>query len=275
MNTARVTVARIDSPLSSSLDQGLGTALNAGWPVERYNRTWRLELGQEIIEAIRRGLALPRRIPGRLGFDKTTGIAPAWDDSEKRFVARSQHDGDVVPFLLRTSDLTVAFQRTSKIRRQSFIGALQLILRDSSDNDAWSVRDLTTDRSWEEFRATAAVVTEVTITVMPTNPGWDGQELFEPYIDEMGGQRARITVTGEELDLDSSPIQQAMTHALENEYGELKANGRTDSGETVRFDSDEPVPALDEVAERTPDGEVGYESLAQVLDEFDEEDKSR
>lgn len=273
MSSARVTIARIESPYMERKDRGLGLALVPGLPIERFNRTWRLEVSREIVAAARDNQSVPALIPGRLGFDKTTGEAPAWDEKEERFVPLRQHDGDVVPFLIRTSDMSVAFQRTSKIKRQSFIGAFQRLLREGSVDDAWLVRDRTTERSWDQFQLETVRVTEVTIVVRPTNPGWAGQELFQPYIDEMGGETARITVRGDDLDINSEPIEQARTHAIEKHYGALEAKGVTESGAPVAFDSDDPVPIIDTSVERGPDGTVSYESLSETLERVDRLDE--
>ena len=267
---ARVTVARIESPYRTRKDKGLGVALVPGLPVDRFNRTWRLEVDRNVMRTLRASERIPSQVRGRLGFDKVTGEAPAWNEDLGQFVPLPQHDGGVVPFLIRTSDLSVAFQRTSKIKRQSFIGALQKLLREGSGNDNWLVRDWATERSWEEFRATAVRVTEVTIIVMPTNPGWAGQKLFQPYIDELGGEKAKITVTGDDLDLDSTPIEQAKTHAIERGYGELEAKGITSTGAAVRFDSDDTVPVIDSSVERGREGEVPYEALQETLERLDE-----
>ncbi|HSH79344.1 MAG TPA: hypothetical protein VLA19_12530 [Herpetosiphonaceae bacterium] len=106
--------------------------------------------------------------------------------------------------------------------------------------------------------------------MLPTNPGWAGQELFQPYIEDLGGDRAKIVVTGDDLDLDSEPIAQARTHALERDYGELEAKGVTGTGATIKFDSDETVPVIEAIVERGAEGEVPYEALQETLDRLDE-----
>lgn len=270
MSTARVTVARIESPYPQRGDKGLGIALVPGLPIDRFNRTWRIEVAPDIVIVARDEQRVPAHIRGRLGYDKTTGEAPAWDEKAARFIPQRQHDGDVVPFVIRTSDLSVAFQRTSKIKRQSFIGAFQKLLREGSQNDGWLVRDRTTTRSWEDFRSKAVRITEVVIVVRPTNPGWAGQELFEPYIEELGGDLAKITVAGEDLNLDSGPVEQAKTHALENDYGALEVKGETADGAPVKFDSDDPVPVLDASVERGAEGDVAYDALEDALRRLDE-----
>lgn len=50
MSSARVTIARIESPYVERKDRGLGLALVPGMPVERFNRTWRLEVSREIVQ---------------------------------------------------------------------------------------------------------------------------------------------------------------------------------------------------------------------------------
>lgn len=271
MRPARVTIARIESPYADRTDKGLGAALVPGLPVERYGRTWRIEIDPTVMQRVRDGDP-PNRMAGRLGYDKTTGEAPAWDEQAERFVPTRQHDGDVVPFLVRLSDLSVAFQRTAKIRRQSFIGALQLLLREGAQSEAWSVVDRTTSRTWAEFERAVEKVTRVRIVIGPTNPGWRGQELFEPYIEDMGGDEAVITIKGDDLDLDSDPIAQARTHAIQHDYGELEVKGVTADGAQVAFDSGDPVPIVDIDVTRDTDGSVDYSALNDALNRMDERD---
>lgn len=275
MAKAKLTVARITSPAIDRPGKGLGDALVPGLPVERFNRTWRLEVSRSVLASLRGAPSktpspAPTMIRGRLGFDKTTGEAPAWDETAEAFVVRTQHDGDVVPFVIRLSDLTVAFQRTSKIHRQSFIGAMQKLLREGGQNDKWKVDDRLTRRAWEEFVTEVTVVTEVRIVVRPTNPGWAGQDLYQPFIDELGGDLATIIVKGDSLDLDSRPLIQAREHAIAHDYGDLTVKGANADGTEVRFDSDDAVPILDTSSDRPPGGEVSHEVLEHALEQADE-----
>lgn len=274
---ARVAVAHIVSPFPDLPGLGLALALEPGFPIERFGRTWRVELGADALGAVqrlRRGTPksaseIPSTLQGRLGFDKTTGVAPAWNEAAKRFEQREQHDGDVVPFVIRLRDLSVAFQRTSKVRRQSFIGALQRILRDASGDPRWKVDDRLTRLSWGQFKAEVSRVTEIAVTVGPTNPGWQGQELFQPFIEEVGAERAKIVMTGDILDIDSRPVDQARVHALDHEYGSLLVKGLTEDNVAMRFNSEDPVPILDTGAERRPDGLVAYETLEAAIEQAD------
>lgn len=280
MPPAKIAVAHIVSPTPELLAGGLGLALGAGVPVERFGRTWRVELrdtGTETLLALRRGLAddagspaeVPPTLSGRLGFDKTTGQAPAWNDRRNQFEVQSQHDGDVVPFVIRLSDLAVSFQRTSKIKRQSFIGAFQKILREVSQDDRWKVEDRLTLISWTQFTEEAERATQITIKVRPTNPGWPGQELLQPYIEETQGEKAKITINGDDLDLDSRPVEQARVHAIDYEYGELEVKGVNEEGIDVTFDSADPVPILDTESERSPDGSVPQRALIDAFAQAD------
>jgi hypothetical protein len=270
MAKARITLAQIQSPVHDRFRHGIGEALIPGLPIIRYGRTWRPEIARDQIDRLRDPDERVEYVTGRLGFDKTTGEAPAWDETSKEFRSRVQHDGDVVPFLLRLSDLTVSFQRTSKIKRQSFIGALQSLLREGSQDDGWKVADLLASIGWTEFKSQVAITQRVTVVVRPTNPGWAGQDLYEPYIEELGGDETKIVVKGNNLNLDSRPIEQARRHAIENGYGELSVEGETQDGSEIAFDSGDPVPLVDTYAERQSDGRVSTESLFEALHRIDE-----
>lgn len=266
MTAGRVTVARIFSPRPERRDRGLARAIVPGLPIDRYGRTWRIEMSRAHLESLRKNARSVTHLRGRLGFDKTTGAAPSWNDKQNAFVEVRQHDGDVVPFSIRLSDLSIAFQRTSKIKRQSFIGSFQRLLREGDGDEGWTVEDLLTKLSYEDFRARAATIEQVTIVVRPTNPGWSGQELFEPYIEALHGEEARITVKGIDLDLDSEPIEQALVHAVDHDYGELMIKAKNEDGIPIQFDSEDPVPVVDQSANRPTGGEVSYDDLEAAIE---------
>lgn len=243
----------------------LQSAIRAGTAAERHGREWRM--GQHSVDEA--------YLYGRLGFMHAHAPTEVWSDTATDFVDEAFPSGFTSPFAVRISDLVVAFQlRSGHIKRQSFAGALQALMRTAS-GDAWQVVPMVRPITFERWRASVSRVTTMSFKLQPPNPNYKGRPLVQSVIKGAGADMVTFVLrAGADdlagLDTEAEFLRQAVSHA-EKGYGKFAAVGeRTDDGgkaSMVHFDGDAGESAVVQVAVDPETGEVAHETLRDEIAE--------
>ena len=262
-DTGKLARARIVPPEQPSLfepDPGgeVRRILVPGASTERYNRIW--HVGRtELEDAI---------LYGRLGFEGS-GFADLWSEDEKDFQETRTPAGVAAPFAIQLSDLRMVFQtRGQDIRVTSFVGAMQGILRDATDQ-IWRIETDRREVTFTQWRSTVDKVTQMRFTVEPPNPNYEGRPDVERLIQGASLSAADIVLRSEDgIVTDADIVAQLLDHA-ERGYGRDVAVGeRTVEGEIVESVYSSELHGETEVivVPANPEtGEVEKDTLRQEL----------
>lgn len=194
----------------------LRSALNAGVPLERYRRLWRFGQTHEVDGCLR----------GHLGYEREKN-ATLWDLTKQDFTKASVPNGAAAPFMIRLSDLTVVFQPKPDLRIDSFIGALQAMIRTQTGETGetgWRVTPLTGEVSFTEWRDHIDLVTRVRLRLTRPGPGTTESGLVAS-IAESGSDLATVELRAAEGLKASAPLVNELARLAEEGYGEFAAKG--------------------------------------------------
>ncbi|HEV2809616.1 MAG TPA: hypothetical protein VGV93_04355 [Acidimicrobiales bacterium] len=256
----RVALARIAAPGAPDTTKErimlLSEALKPGLPVSRYGRDWRLG-------GLRRDGSM---FTGRIGFERARGRNELWDEERQDFFQSVLREGATSPFALNADSMIVAFQLRSspQIKRTSFTGAFQAILREGSQQDDWDVAPLTKETTLDEFVQRVEVVHVFKARLLRPNPDFRNRDRVEQLIEGTNANLLDIAAQNDDgIELDDATVQQAIAHA-DDGHGHYLAKGK-EHGNEVTFDSrtDEAPPEV-----QTPDIDpaTGEVSIAQLED---------
>jgi len=219
---ARLAFAQVErvgaGQLPTDLQQEARDALRAGTQVERHNRLWRMGQVRE-----ERGV-----LYGRIGFEAAGSLTEVWNEAKKDFEDAVFPSGVTSPFGLRLDDLVIVFQlRGNTIRRQSFAGALQALMRIASGS-RWLVEPIQRRVPFSDWQASVERIVEMRFRLERPNPHYGGRDMVESIIEDTGSEMADMVLRASEdsldgLNIDSDFVTQAVEHALL--YGDLKATG--------------------------------------------------
>lgn len=237
----------------------------AGTSAERHNRVW--HMGQSVVT--------DGHLLGRLGFTNASAPTEVWDEAKKDFIDAAFPNGFTSPFVIRISDLTIAFQlRSGQIKFKSFAGAMQALLREAS-HDAWRVEPIVKPVTFDRWRSTVERVVSMSFNLALPNPDFKGRPLLKLAIADAHAQQLRLIAKAdpddlEGLDTDAAFLSQAIQH-VEKGYGGFRAVGeRTDDEgyiRRVKFEDEVGETDVVPVGADPETGEVSYETLTQELDE--------
>ncbi len=261
---AKIARAQIVPPEQLSLmetaNQAVVRALRPGASTVRYRRTWRIGLTSVVPE--------DNVLYSRIGFEGShTTIV--WDDETKDFQPAPSPSGQVVPFAVDLTDLSVAFQtRPPEIKRNSFTGALQGVLRDQTNELDWRVESRIRRVSFDEWRDSVEKVTHLHFRAERPNPNWEGRPDLEDIFNQLGGlDQAEFDFQAEGgINTDASLVRELLAHV--ERYGRGVAVGtRHVDGETVESVMDTEHGEAEEwtVPEEAEAGEVLPEALREEL----------
>ncbi len=229
MRTRTITFAKIARrPGQATLfergfQDDLERALSPEYRVTRYGRTWRF--------------ARPKLIDhfylmGKLGFERlATEAIIRYDDDLEDFVSdiRPSEQGSVSHFAIDLNSQILVFEeRPPDIRRQSFLGALRALLRESDSRfEVETLADVTNFHEWIE---TVERVVRFSAALRRPNPEWRPRtQAIRDLIEPTGADRVDITATVDDpeagkLTVEDSVLGQAVEHASEG-YGQIRAVG--------------------------------------------------
>lgn len=245
----------------------LQRTLVPGVPISRYGRDWRVG-----------GLTLKGSMfTGRIGFERSRGRTELWDDERQDFRLSLLREGATSPFALSAASMIVAFQLRSspQIKRTSFTGALQALLREVSGREDWTVMPLTQETTLEEFTERVEFVSAFRARLLRPNPEYRNRERLEAIIEGTNAEILDIAATSKDegIELDDATVQEAIAHADEG-YGYYVAKGPEDGNE-ITFDSrtDQAPPEIQTPTVDPETGEVATDEL-EAAARGDEEDPS-
>lgn len=263
--TGRVAFGRIvrdaNELPTDSLDE-LRLALAPGTMTERHRRVWRMGQTREDDGVIF----------GRIGFQSRGSVTEVWNAEKNDFEEQVFPSGVTSPFAIRTADFRIAFQlRGGTIRRQSFVGAFQALLREAS-RSRWIVESLRREVAFSEWRHEVDRIVSMRFRLERPNPHYGDRDFVRELVYGTGSAMASILLRTHDddlsgLDVDSDFVSQAVEHA--STYGTFRAVGeRQVDGETERVDWD--LASGGEVQSRTvgadpQTGEVPQAELGQEL----------
>ncbi|MEV7628882.1 hypothetical protein [Actinoplanes sp. NPDC089786] len=129
--------------------------------------------------------------------------------------------------MIRLSDLTVVFQPKPDLRIDSFIGALQAMIRTQTGETGetgWRVTPLTGEVSFTEWRDHIDLVTRVRLRLTRPGPGTTESGLVAS-IAESGSDLATVELRAAEGLKASAPLVNELARLAEEGYGEFAAKG--------------------------------------------------
>jgi hypothetical protein len=266
--SGRIAFGEIAGPTESrdALEQ-FRRAIPAGLPIARYGREWRAS----------RTTVQGQALIGRLGFERQTGTADLWDEDTKDFVSQSLKDGEAVPFAISIAasegPWALAFQiRPPTIKRTSFTGALQELLREATSDSSWIVKAQLDETSWAEWVDAVDRVDSLRFRLELPNPNWQGRESVQHIVEESNACMVDVVLAAKEnstegLRLDEEFVAEAIEHTINQDYGYLKAKGER-GGRQVEFDSrSDTSPPEKRVPADPVTGEVGPSDLREAIDD--------
>lgn len=220
---ARVAFAQIAHSVLGSSDAGsaLEGSIVPGTAIERYDRLWRMG----------RVARSHRKLVGRIGYERAGEVAELWDPELADFKEQRLKEGLTSPFALDLGTLRIAFQlRAGRIRPTSFTGAFQALLNEVAVEPSWRVHTLVDGETFAEWSEHVRRVKRLEIRLERPNPHYGGHDYVERIIEGTHAQLAKLILeaSGEEvagLNLDDDLIRQAIAHALDGDYGTVKAVG--------------------------------------------------
>ncbi|MEV6891014.1 hypothetical protein [Kribbella sp. NPDC051137] len=264
----KVARARIVPPAQPSLltdpGEAVATALSSGLAVERYQRTWRVGGLQRISGAL----------VGRLGFE-STHAEDLWDPEIQDFEEVEVPGGVAAPFAVGVDDLLVVFQiRSPFIRINSFVGALRTLLRESTEQDGWTVEAVQQSQTFAEWRRSVTRVTRLRVRVLRPNPNYEGRPSVENLIESARLSSANLDLRSEDIDTDAEIVRELLDH-VDRGYGDGTVVGQRETVggevETVYTTGMSGSTDLAELPVDPESGEVDRQTLAEELSQLSEE----
>jgi hypothetical protein len=187
--------------------------LRPGKYVLRYDRLWRLA----------RHVTDDGWIFGRLGFEyPDTPAVGLWDEDAKDYL-RVQ-PGQLVRYAIDIEARRVAFELKSQtVRPGTFQGNFQALLNKESPYRWRVMLEGVSQPPWEEWRATIARLTSITIRMKRPNPRYPG-DLVEHMFEDAKLAAATIGARGDDVDLEDSQLLRESFELAQN-YGSINAKG--------------------------------------------------
>ena len=211
---------------------------------------------------------------GRIGFQSKGSVTEVWSAEKNDFEEQVFPNGVTSPFAIRTSDFRIAFQlRGGTIRRQSFVGAFQALLREAT-RSRWTVESLRREVAFSDWQHEVDRIVTLRFRLERPNPHYGDRDFVRGLVSGTGSVMARIVLEAEDddlsgLDVDSEFVSQAVEHA--STYGTFRAVGeRQVEGETERVDWDlagggevqSRIVSADPQTGEVPQAELGQELTA-------------
>jgi len=148
--------------LDRSFEDDLAASLDPSRVTVRYGRQWRVSQPQITSDFV----------SGKFGFvRRSAGSAIRFDEDREDFIVEDAPatQGNFVFYVVHLPSRVVAFEeRLPDIRRQSFIGAMELLLREA--NAYWDLDSLSDEEDFEEWLAGIDLVTRFRATLKRPNP---------------------------------------------------------------------------------------------------------
>ncbi|MGW4942999.1 hypothetical protein ACWEOZ_15600 [Actinoplanes sp. NPDC004185] len=234
-------------------------AFQAGYPLERYRRLWRFGQTHEVNSCIR----------GHLGYGREKNAA-LWDLNKQDFANAPVPNGAAAPFVIRLSDFTVVFQPKPDLRLNSFIGALQAMIRTQTRETGWRVAPLTGEVSFDDWRTQIDLVTRVRFR-MTRSGSEQTQSRLIALLGESGADLASVELRAADGLETSAPLVIELAHLAESGYGEFAAKGLVGQGSgTMREWSSNlgGESIMTEVELEADSGEASWKALDEQLAEI-------
>lgn len=264
----RMAYAVVSEPASypfHDFDGLLMDSLVPGTAVERYNRVWRMG------PVTRRG----RFVQSRLGFQRSGGTAELWDEDAGDFIQRALVEGYTSPFDIDVERKLVAFQvRPGLIEPNSFIGAFEALLDESSAYQGWSVAHVNNAVEFDDWVESKGRIDQILVRLERPNPNYEDRDAVESIVEGANASSVTLRVVAakgdvEGVNLDDPLLSEAIEHAFAG-YGYFTAVAGT-RGSLERWDSRvEGAPPLfmaEGVDPKTK--EVSGEQLQAALESFE------
>lgn len=224
----------------------------AGARATRYNRTWHLT---KILQET------PEYAFARIGFVAEGELSTLrFDEDRQEFVYGAAPSGTVVPFAIRKSDLTIAFQlRAGVVRETTFTGALQDLLRGGSQTSTWLIETFAREVDLASWLKEVTQISQFDATLERPNPHYFDNKALEDLIEEGHLSVVRLSakaLAGESVNLDYPLFEQALDHVA-REYGRAKVVGTSADGvESVWVkQSGQPAKVPASITRTAPGGE--------------------
>lgn len=204
-------------------------SLTPGTQVTRYRRVWRLARISQQGGFVR----------SRIGFEREGATAELWDERAQDFYPAKLLEGATSPFVASLQTGVVAFQiRPGVIRRQTFAGALQALLNESSESVEWRVEDLVREIDWDTWLTQVDRVVEVRVTVERPNPTWGKRRQLRRLVEDTGSRIVTLAAQADPasatgLDVEKDLLGEAIEH-VQAGYGRRSAVGEITDGQTRR-----------------------------------------
>lgn len=233
----------------------LRAALVPGTSVERYGRVWFMGQVQDDGEVL----------TGRIGFEADDGVTEVWDPDEKDFRVLEYPTGTTSPFAVRLSDLQMVFQtRGSVIRVNSFVRAMQGLIRAATNDSEWQVVTTYRQVSYAAWRASVARVTKVRFHLERPNPNYQDRPFVEQLLEGAEAVSSTVQLSNPDgIQADGEIVGQLLDHVsrgygdgtivgvrqtpqgVEESSYETRLNGESDQREVPADDrGDVPPEAL-------------------------------
>lgn len=191
-----------------------------GTSTSRYNRTWLM--GQSRIEQ-------DEFLVGRIGFEADGGVAEVWDSGRQDFTEVAIPSGVTSQFVIDLRDLTMVFQtRGSIIKVNSFIGAMQALLRESTGQD-WTLVTSQRKINFEDWRASVDRITRIRFHIERPNPNYEGRPDVKRLLEGTNAVAGTFELQNPDgLATDGEIVEQLLQHVLMG-YGDASVVGQRDA----------------------------------------------
>ena len=263
----KVTFAKISravgqsSLFESAFSQDLKGALDPHKGIERYGRLWRVS----------RPVIFDEFLAAKLGFVRTGASEEvSFDENQEDFVTelRASEQGRFSHFVVSLVEGLMVFEeRPPEIRRQSFLGALAKLLRESENR--FDVMVLTEAKAFFDWLETVETVLAFRGIFERPNPQWRQRtDQVRRLIEDTGADKmtieAKVNPKSEHgLEVATSLLGQVAVHA-EGGYGQVKAIGEKDGKERT-FRSAENAVTEEIVETRDDSSQTIFENLVKKL----------
>lgn len=239
------------------LPDQLREALKPGQSVQHYQRTWILGQTTESDGVIF----------GRLGFERASS-GTRFDRETRDFVTERRADGTYSVFGIAVAEMRVAFQTHGQtIKPQSFVGALQALLNESSPTERWRVEREYTPQTWQTWLADVERIDKIKVRVRRPNPDYQGRSKVEGLLEGLNAEVAELQAKADAddpqgIDPRDDLLTQLIGHA--ESYGAVDARGEDAAGRPLQLNTERHVNEA-EVEVDPETGEVRQDDLRRHL----------
>ena len=178
-------------------------SLVPGASTERNGRVWRI--GKTVLEG---GF-----LYGILGVERNEA-AEFWNETAKDFEEAGKPVGIVSPFVIRLTNLELAFQlRHPDIQLTSFTGAMQKILQEATGEN-WHIEAIEgAEMPFDQWRHSVEAVYEIMFHIVRPNPNYEGRPDLERLIEDECLTAANIDLQSDTgIATDADIVRQLLDH---------------------------------------------------------------